>query len=219
MGPPGAQSAELVGRHWPHGRLLAALETVLAGRGRLVLVSGEAGIGKTSLVAALAGTTGDRALMAWGTCWEGGGAPGYWPWSQALDGLVRAVGKDQATELAGDDVPLLASVAPALGVGSDTAGSGDEQARLSLFSAVERWLARISSVHPVVVVLEDLHWADRSSLLLVDFLSRAHHAVPLLIIGTYRHDELDAVARDRLAGMAARSDHLHLEGLGPADVR
>lgn len=211
MGPTRVKGAELVGRHGPQRRLLAALEEALAGHGRLVLVSGEAGIGKTALVGAVADAAADRAFVVWGTCWDGGGAPGYWPWSQALDMLVEAVGKERAARLAGDDVALLASIVPALEVGSHHADSGGDQTRLSLFSAMERWLARISAIRPVTVVLEDLHWADWSSLLLVDFLSRAHHTAPLLIIGTYRHDEFEAGIQSRPSTCSC--------GLGPTPGR
>jgi predicted ATPase len=104
-----------VGRERPRRRLLTVLGDALAGRMRLAMVSGEAGIGKTALVAVVAGDASDRAAVCWGTCWHGPGVPGYWPWTQALDALAAAVGRDVAAQLAGEDRDLLATIVPALG--------------------------------------------------------------------------------------------------------
>ena len=98
------QRGELfVGRERARGRLLTVLGDALAGRMRLAMVSGEAGIGKTALVTVVVGDAPDHAAVGWGTCWHGAGAPGYWPWTQALDALAAAVGRDLAAELAGED--------------------------------------------------------------------------------------------------------------------
>jgi predicted ATPase len=69
-----------------------------------------------------------------------------------------------------------------------------------------------------VVVLDDLHWADQSSLALLGFLARARLEAPLLIVGAYRHDQLEPATRDVLAGLASRTEHVHLEGLNEPDV-
>ena len=116
------------------GGCSTVLGDALAGRMRLAMVSGEAGIGKTALVAAVADDASDDATVCWGTCWHGAGAPGYWPWTQALDALAAAVGRDLAAELAGEDRELLATIAPALGPATDL---GD-QGTFLLFDAVAR---------------------------------------------------------------------------------
>jgi AAA ATPase domain len=203
-----------VGRERPRRRLLTVLDEALAGRMRLAMVSGEAGIGKTALVAVVAGDASDRAAVCWGTCWTGAGAPGYWPWTQALDALAAAVGRDLAAELAGEDKDLLATIVPVLGPAID----GGDQRTFLLFEATARWIASAARRRPAVVVLDDLHWADQSSLALLDFLARTRLEAPLLVVGAYRHDELEPATREVLAGLASRSEHLHLEGLNEPDV-
>ena len=214
----GPETALFVGRDHPRSRMLSRLDDALAGRTRLVLVSGEAGIGKTTLVGAVADAAGDRALVSWGTCWDGASAPGYWPWTQALDAVVRRLDPDRAADLAGEDAPLLASIVPALGRAGDHAAADPAQTRLLLFDAVGRWLARLAEQRPMVVVLDDLQWADRSSLELLDFVVRAQHTAALLLVGAYRHDELAPEAGVLLAGLASRAEHIHLEGLSRDEV-
>ena len=209
------QRGELfVGRERPRQRLLAVLGDALAGRMRLAMVSGEAGIGKTALVAVVAGDASDRAAVCWGTCWHGAGVPGYWPWTQALDALAAAVGRDVAAQLAGEDRDLLATIVPALGPATDL---GDQRT-FPLFDATARWLASAARRRPAVVVLDDLHWADQSSLALLDFLASARLEAPLLIVGAYRDEELEPATRDVVAGLASRTEHLHLEGLNEPEV-
>ena len=204
--------ALFVGRERPRRRLLGVLGEALAGRTRLAMVSGEAGIGKTALVSVVAGEAPERAAVCWGTCWAG--APGYWPWTQALDALAAAVGRDVAAELAGEDRDLLATIVPALGPAADL---GD-QGTFPLLDATARWIASAARQRPAVVVLDDLHWADQSSLALLGFLARARLEAPLLIVGAYRHDQLEPATRDVLAGLASRTEHVHLEGLNEPDV-
>jgi tetratricopeptide (TPR) repeat protein len=206
------RGALFVGRERPRRRLLAVLGEALAGRMRLAMVSGEAGIGKTALVEVVAGEASERAAVCWGTCWAG--APGYWPWTLALDALATAVGRDVAAELAGEDRDLLATIVPALGPTTDL---GDQRT-FALLDATARWIASAARHRPAVVVLDDLHWADQSSLALLEFLARGRLEAPLLIVGAYRHDDLEPATRDVLAGLASRSEHLHLEGLDEPDV-
>jgi hypothetical protein len=204
--------ALFVGRERPRRRLLGVLDEALAGRVRLAMVSGEAGIGKTALVAVVAGEAPELAAVCWGTCWAG--APGYWPWTQALDALAAAVGRDVAAELAGEDRDLLATIVPALGPAADL---GDQGA-FPLLDATACWIASAVGQRPAMVVLDDLHWADQSSLALLGFLARARLEAPLLIVGAYRDDELEPATRDVLAGLAPRTEHVHLEGLNEPDV-
>jgi hypothetical protein len=125
---------------------------------------------------------------------------------------VRGIGADQARRLAGDDAALLASIAPALG---DAAyGEATYRARLLLLDATTRFLDRLAAERPlVVVVLDDLQWTDESSLTLFDFVARAPHRSGVCLIGAYRHDELNAGARQRLSALISHSQHLHVQGI------
>ena len=90
-----------VGREDEVGRLTRGLDEALAGRGRLFVVSGEPGIGKTRLCDEISARAADRgARVAWGRCWEAGGAPAYWPWIQSLREMV-CTWRISATALSG----------------------------------------------------------------------------------------------------------------------
>jgi hypothetical protein len=210
----------LVGRERELTQLDAALEAALAGRGRLVVLTGEPGIGKTALARAFVERAAARgASWAWGTCWDGGGAPAYWPWVQVVRALARSEDVATLRELLGDGAPWLASLLPEL---SDTlagaaqqAAMDSDQARFRLFDALASLLSGVAERHPLVVVLDDLHWADASSLYALEFVARSLPDIPLLVIAAYRH--VEAHARDDLAaalgGLARMATRLPLEGL------
>lgn len=207
MRDPASQD-RLVGRDQPLARLRETLARSAAGSRQAVVVTGESGIGKTSLVRA---ATEDRDPVAWGTCIDDDGAPGYWPWSGVLDHLARRLGTEQARRLAGDDAPLLSTIAPVFGEARATQASGRD--RLLLLDAVSRWLEDVAAIMATVVVLDDLQWADDSSLALLDFVARSPRQVGLCVIGLYRDRELNPTARDRLADLVLRAEHVELRGL------
>ena len=101
-----------VGRDAACNRVRARLAQAQQGRSQLVLVAGEAGLGKTTLVRRVLETQTPSPAVVWGTCWAGFGAPGYWPWTQALDALVAQCGPAACSA---DVAELLGSVVPALG--------------------------------------------------------------------------------------------------------
>src|SRR2546430_2922634 len=190
--PPAAGGdAAPVGRDDLLGRLRRAVGEAVAGRGLIVLLTGEAGIGKTTLLKEAARyAEGAGARPAWGWGWPGGGAPGYWPWIQVL----RALGLDdqlsrEAGGTAADDAPA--------------------SARFQLFDEVTSLLLAESRIQPVVVLLDDLHAADEPSLLLLDFLVRRLPAGAISVIGTYRGPGPGPA----LAAVAARAAVLPLAGL------
>lgn len=197
-----------VGRSRELNRLSEAVAGARAGRSGVALITGAAGMGKSALVAHALDDL--RPQTVWGTCW--GDAPGYWPWSQAL-GKLAAVGRVDASV---DDIALLARVVPALGVAAEQ--TDPTRDRLLTFDAVARWLTRLAATDPLVVVLDDLQWADRSSLDLLDFLARAVHGAGILFVGTARDDELPAWSRATVAGLASRGEHLALSGLEALEV-
>ncbi|HUR86977.1 MAG TPA: AAA family ATPase [Solirubrobacteraceae bacterium] len=215
----------LVGRERELAQLDTALDEALSGRGRLVVLTGEPGIGKTALARAFVERAAERgAAWAWGTCWDGGGAPAYWPWVQVVRALARNEGAASLRDLLGDSAPWLAGLLPEL---SDTPGPpaqqgamDSDQSRFRLFDALASLLAAVSERRPLVVVLDDLHWADASSLLALEFVAKTVPDVPLLAIAAYRH--VEAHAREELAaplgGLARASIRLPLKGLDRDDV-
>jgi hypothetical protein len=215
----------LVGRGRELEQLDAALSDAIALRGGLVVVTGEPGIGKTALARAFVERAAERgASWVWGTCWDGGGAPAYWPWVQIARALARR--EDAATLRAGlgAGAPWIAGLLPelagTLGPPALPSDLNADQARFRLFDAIASLLATAAERRPLVVVLDDLHWADASSVLALEFLSRSLPDLAILAIAAYRHTE--AHARDELAtalgGLARAATRLPLEGLDRDDV-
>lgn len=199
----------LLGRDEPHGWLRDLLACTAEGNRSVALVSGSAGIGKSSLVQA---AVSDIELLGWGTCVEAVAAPGYWPWSRALDAIAAAVGPAAVASTASDDAPLLALIGRSFGPVGPSEGS--ERDRFLLMDAVSRWLVRVAADRgPVVVVLDDLQWVDKSSLELLEFVARDPAPAAVAIIGCFRHDELAPPARRRLSDLAMSARSIELRGL------
>ena len=175
MGPAFAQDVHRpVGRDRELGLLQQSLSRLLHGESGFVLIGGEAGIGKTTLVRWLAGQARQRGVIVLtGHCYELESTPPYGPWQE----LARDAPGDLFRELARANPVDLAH--PLL-----TAGSHD------LRAAVQDELANVASESPVLLVLEDMHWADRESLELTRYLTRTIGAQPLLLVMTYRDAEL-----------------------------
>jgi DNA-binding CsgD family transcriptional regulator len=156
----------------------------------VVLVGGEAGVGKTRLVAELAArcaTDGTRVLA--GACVPvGDGALPYAPIVQALRALLVEVGVSEVRELVGPSWRELARLLPALGE-PDRTGPRDHAAQARLFELLLGLLGRIGEQVPLVLVVEDLHWADRSTRDLLAFLVRNLQRERVLVVVTYRNDE------------------------------
>ncbi len=172
------------------------MERAAAGAGALYLLTGEPGIGKSRLAAEVAAAARGRGLrVAWGRCWEAGGAPVFWPWREVIEGL-------------GIRFP-------------DAIAAGDPaEARFALFRAVTAALAGEAAREPLLVVLEDLHAADRSTLLLLEFAASQVRGLPILILGTYRDLEakLRADAADAIAGLGRVGQILQLARLRRPEV-
>jgi DNA-binding CsgD family transcriptional regulator/tetratricopeptide (TPR) repeat protein len=155
----------------------------------VVLVGGEAGVGKTRLVIELSahcGTDGTRVL-AGGCVPVGDGALPYAPIVEALRALVGDVGAGALRELVGPSWPELARLLPAMG--DPEAGPAGQGAQPRLFELLLGLLGRLSEQAPLVLVVEDLHWADRSTRDLLAFLVRNLRRERVLVVVTYRSDE------------------------------
>jgi predicted ATPase len=211
-----------VGRARALSRLLAVVEEASSGRARLVLVAGEAGIGKTTLIGEATARSG--LLVGWGACAEAERMPAFWPWTLALRGLLSALDPTDAEALTRIDTAELARLLPELAAaGSEVADAGvvngpSDADAARLFDAVARLLERLARQAPTLVVLDDLHWADESSLQLLRFVAAPYRPVPLVIVGAYRHDELGAGAARTLAELAAHGELVQLHGLSQQEV-
>jgi AAA ATPase-like protein len=219
------RSSGLVGRGRELAQLDASLEQAWAGRGGLILLTGEPGIGKTALAREFIEHVSARgAAWAWGSCWDGGGAPAYWPWVQVGRAITRRGDVRALRAALGEGAPWIAGLLPeltgSLGPPAEPSELDTDQARFRLFDALATLLATVAEERPLVVVLDDLHWADASSLLALEFVARALPDIPLLAIAAYRHAE--AHARPDLAaplgGLARAATRLPLEGLGREEV-
>ncbi|HEX2809461.1 MAG TPA: AAA family ATPase [Kineosporiaceae bacterium] len=216
---------ELVGRDAALAGLRLAVDGAVAGRGRLVLVTGEPGIGKTALVSrAVTGVPRGDVGVLWATCWDGAGAPAYWPWVQVIRdhagfcerGTLQAqlgAGAAEVARLSDDLSPFTDGLTARV-------GSDPDQARFRLFDAVSSFLVRVAADRPLCVVLDDLQWADVSSLKLLGFLARRLPTSSLLVIGCYRDTEVGPghPVRTLLGEVGRDSELVELAGLNLAEV-
>jgi hypothetical protein len=216
-----------VGRESEVDRLREGVEAALAGHGGLAMLVGEPGIGKTRTaqeVATYAAIRGARVLV--GRCYEVEGAPAYWPWVQAARGYIedrdaRQVAREMGAGAA--DIARVMSELRELIPGVVPPESLDpDQARFRFFDSITTFLKNAARSQPIVLVLDDLHWADAPSLLLLQFLARELADSSLFVLGTYRDVELGR--RHPLSqalgemGREGLVDRVLLRGLGEREV-
>lgn len=186
--------AGMIGRDVELAGLADAVKRAATGEGRqVVLVAGEAGQGKSTLVAAAARqAAADGAVVLFGHAEEDLVAP-YGLFAEALGHYVGSAARPEVERLAAAHGPALARLVPALGSPAGHAGGGaadPESERYLLFAAVVGALAELCAGRPAVLVLDDLQWADRGSLQLLRHVASAHLPLRLAVLATYRDDEL-----------------------------
>lgn len=223
--PLGATADEAVfGREFERAELQAALDAARAGSGQVVALTGEAGIGKTSVVESFAESAAPGVPVHWGRCWEAGGAAAYWPWAQVLRSIaadledahlptvVAATGPDLALL-----VPELTARLPGL---VPAAPTESPDARLRLFNSVVAFLRSAAQDRGMVVALEDLHWGDQASIHLLRHLQRGLTGARLLVVATWRdaEDPAGSQVHRMLDAAAAGAVQLPLPGLDAATV-
>lgn len=185
-----------VGRRQEMAHLTKALASARQGHGQVVLLAGSGGIGKTRLAQQLAmRAERDGVPVLWGRCLEEPGAPPYWPWRQLIRSYLRSSGDADPARTFGAGLADIAGIVPELAgqltppqPGADTGDAA--QSRFRLFDAVAGFWRRAAQRAPQVLILEDLHWADATSLRLFGFLAAELEDCAMLVVGTYRDTEL-----------------------------
>jgi class 3 adenylate cyclase len=185
-----------VGRDEEMARIAGLFHRAQAGEGALVMVVGEPGIGKTRMaeeLAELARGEGTRVLA--GRCYEGEWAPPYGPFGEAIETYARAVTPEELRRDLGPGAPPLARLVPSLrerlpDIAEPIPLQADEE-RFRLFDAVSQLLIAASERAQILLVLDDLHWADRDTIAMLQHVARAVPRHRILVLGLYRDVELD----------------------------
>ena len=218
-------ACSLVGRDDQLARLDAALTRALAGEGQLVLVAGEAGIGKTRLAEEFAKHAAERgAEVVWARCHEGEGAPAFWPWVQALRAVVSPRPLTEVEQVLGPAMTSLLPLLPERREAPIPPGGFAEaaEARAHVYQAVTTLLLGVADHRGLVLVLDDLHWADVPSLQLLEFLAAQLGRARLLVLVTFRDPESEMAEglASTLGALARLSavQHIVLNGLAPRHV-
>jgi predicted ATPase/class 3 adenylate cyclase len=184
-----------VGRASEMKQLRTAVDQAISNRGCLYMLAGEPGIGKTRTTEELVSYARLRDVQALvGHCYEGEGAPAYWPWVQIIRSYVHDRDPAELLSEMGAGAPDIAQVVsevrerlPGLPAPPELE---PERARFRLFDSVTSFLKNASRKQPLLIVLDDLHWADKPSLLLLRFIAGEVRESRILILGTYRSEEI-----------------------------
>jgi tetratricopeptide (TPR) repeat protein len=180
----------LIGRQRELALAGTSIEKARAGHGAILLAAGEPGIGKSRLAQAVAEVAGGSGFqVAWGRCWEGDGAPPWWPWTQ----IFRELGTPRELE------PI---VSPAAAAPASRQGADAQLALFSLLDLAAQHLLQLASQRPLALFLDDLHAADNSSLELLVLLARQLRGRSLFLMGTYR--EMEARSDEKKSSLLAR---------------
>ncbi len=219
--------APFVGRAKELATLHGMLERARAGRGGIVTLSGEPGIGKTKTAAEFVAEARNHGVITfWGRCSEGEWAPPYEPFMEAIreycrTGETEALVSDLATG-SGAIARLIPELRGRLPDVAEPPPLPPDEERLRLFDAVSQFLIAVSKRAPVVLVLDDLHWIDKGTLGMLRHVARFAPQHAMLLVGTYRDTELnrqhplaDALESFRRDGTAER---IVLKGLDAGEV-
>jgi predicted ATPase len=220
-----------VGRERELTELRQGLTDVLAGGGRLFLVSGEPGIGKTRLAEELAIEARARGVrVIWGRSWAGDGAPAHWPWIQVVRSCLGQSDSSRIDNLLKSEAPQFVDLLPEMNRSRQSSelaarlqslpSADPEEGRFRLFDCVARLLKSTADAQPLMIILDDLQEADQASLLMLRFSARQLKESSILLIATYREAEVrNSPVLSRLIGEIAREgDQLLLRGLSDSDL-
>ena len=187
----GLRKNALVGREAELGHLLGLLDAAAAGRPTVALISGDAGVGKTRLVSELAARARDGGFTVLsGRCAELGDAVPYLPLADALRDATTGPSPGGVLLDALAARPVLSRLLPDRDASQPAGGDMPGLVQQQLFGAVLGLLSELAQAGPVLLVLEDVHWADQSTRDLLTFLSRMLHSERLAVVATYRSDDM-----------------------------
>jgi tetratricopeptide (TPR) repeat protein len=222
-----------VGRERELAELVSACGSGADSDTHLFLISGEPGIGKTRLADELASRAKARGMQVlWGRCWEGDGAPAYWPWIQVIRTYLGALEPERRrnlaleSEIASDIIHEVAQIIPDLRLPQSTlrpsvSGKLDpNEARFRLFDAVTNFLKVGARSDPMLIVLDDIHDADETSLALLRFMARELSGAAILLVATYREEEVGrSPVLSKLIGELSRDAlSIPVRGLSESEV-
>ncbi len=212
-----------LGRSEELGALDAALATAQAGKGCLVLIAGEPGVGKTRLAATAAAHAAAAGLrVLWGRCREEGVTPAHWPWVQVLRALGQETEPARLAAALGRGAAVLSAAVPEIGdrlAATGRAADATAPTRFVFFDAVETFLRRLAVDTPLALIFDDLHAADPSSLALLDFIAPEVSRARVLLLATYReHEASTTEAGPVIARVVRHGARIRLTGLGLDDV-
>jgi class 3 adenylate cyclase len=216
-----------VGREEEQTKLRRLMHEALAGRGSLVMIGGEPGVGKTRLTEEI-GEQGQRLglRLLTGHCYEREADLPFMPWVEMMERVAVEASPTVLREALGDSAAELARIVPELrrllpDIPAPLELPADQQRRYT-FNSILKYITRVSQLQPRLYVLEDLHWADESTLLLLEHLAERLPTIPVLILGTYRDPPIDvsAMLEETLARLVRqrRARLLSLRQLSHAEV-
>jgi hypothetical protein len=214
----GVARTPFVGRHVELNRLAAQLAAVRGGAARGVVVRGESGIGKTSLVGRFVDTGAAHALVLWSRCYERETVP-FKAIDGVIDGLARAIdGTATAGALPADQAGAIAAMFPALvrALGGQAPRShlSSRELRARAFAGIRALLDALARTRSVVIVIDDLQWTDLDSLALLTHVLDGPDPPPLLFVGCVRDDAAAAARAGAIASLPIALDQIVL---GPLD--
>ncbi|HUA36025.1 MAG TPA: AAA family ATPase [Candidatus Binataceae bacterium] len=216
-----------VGRAVQMERLLAKLELASNGHGAVAMLVGEPGIGKTRALEEFSDVARQRnAIVLRGACYDGEFQRPYGPFAEVIGAYAQAASLDHLKKVLGHSASTIARIAPGLrhylgDVPEPSALDKDEE-RFRLLDAVAQSLISIAQLSPLVLILDDLHWADRGTVAMLNHVGHFVASNPILLIGAYRDSEVGRLHPLSAALAAIRRtrdfESIALEGLGATDV-
>ncbi|HTU63479.1 MAG TPA: AAA family ATPase, partial [Polyangiales bacterium] len=207
--PMAAEPSACIGREHVLSELVALISVACSGTGQSIVLQGDPGIGKTTLLHEVGEQARARGVLVLDAhCQDATGAPSFWPWQQVLRPLIAQTGREPGPELS----RLLGEATTPEGTERDSRAASE--ARFRMFDRITALIAEASSKQPIMLTFDDLHWADHASIQLLSFVARELRRWPIVLLGTVRTLQvaMDDVAQATLATWLA-SSHVRLTNL------